>query len=365
MTDEPEPALGPNYGSNTPVPPPAGLQRTREVEEAAAGTERLFEVPANKPREIRDLFDQYTVPPFTVLDRRQGYWRTRVRRYEGMGIQSELGRPGAGGAWASIGSIVNNPQFYSGVQTLTDGMSIFDPVLCELTYEWFCPAGGLVLDPFAGGSVRGVVAATGGRNYIGIDLSEAQCVSNREQAHRIFDPNDAEHPMPIWVRGDSLKMLWQAKDLDIEPDLIFTCPPYGDLEVYSDDPADLSNMGEDEFDNAYRQIIAGAAERLKPDRFFAIVVGNYRNRDGGLRDLVGLTVQAAEAKEVDLAYYNEAVILDPIGTAAIRAPRQFSAQRKLVRTHQQLLVFVKGDPKVATQAIEPAREEIPNGGSTD
>ena len=37
--------------------------------------------------------------------------------------------------------------------------SIFDPVLCELAYRWSCPQGGTIIDPFAGGSVRGVVAA--------------------------------------------------------------------------------------------------------------------------------------------------------------------------------------------------------------
>ena len=51
------------------------------------------------------------------------------------------------------------------------GTSIFDPVLCELAYRWFCPPGGLVLDPFAGGSVRGIVAAKCGRRYIGIDVA--------------------------------------------------------------------------------------------------------------------------------------------------------------------------------------------------
>jgi hypothetical protein len=39
------------------------------------------------------------------------------------------------------------------------GTSIFDPVLCELAYAWFSPPGGIVLDPFAGGSVRGMVAS--------------------------------------------------------------------------------------------------------------------------------------------------------------------------------------------------------------
>lgn len=48
-------------------------------------------------------------------------------------------------------------------QVSTSGTSIFDPVLCELAYSWFCPLDGKVLDPFAGGSVRGIVAAYLGR----------------------------------------------------------------------------------------------------------------------------------------------------------------------------------------------------------
>jgi hypothetical protein len=49
-----------------------------------------------------------------------------------------------------------------------EGASIFDPVLCELLYKWFCTNGGSVLDPFAGGSVRGVVGILG--YPYGIDL---------------------------------------------------------------------------------------------------------------------------------------------------------------------------------------------------
>ena len=52
--------------------------------------------------------------------------------------------------------------------------SIFDPVLCEVLYNWYSPAGGVVLDPFAGGSVLGITAEMLGRHYIGIDLSERQ-----------------------------------------------------------------------------------------------------------------------------------------------------------------------------------------------
>src|SRR6185312_2502284 len=61
------------------------------------------------------------------------------------------------------------------------GTSIFDPVLCEIAYRWFCPPGGLVLDPFAGGSVRGIVAAKLGRRYLGVDLRPEQIEANRAQ----------------------------------------------------------------------------------------------------------------------------------------------------------------------------------------
>ncbi|MGB3312861.1 MAG: DNA methyltransferase, partial [Albidovulum sp.] len=62
------------------------------------------------------------------------------------------------------------------------GTSIFDPVLCEIAYRWFCPQGGTVLDPFAGGSVRGIVASQLGRAYVGIELRAEQVAANQAQA---------------------------------------------------------------------------------------------------------------------------------------------------------------------------------------
>ena len=85
------------------------------------------------------------------------------------------------------------------LEVAATGTSIFDPVLCELAYRWFCPPGGLVLDPFAGGSVRGIVASKCGRRYIGIDLSERQVAANRAQAEAICGGGE----MPEWIVGDA------------------------------------------------------------------------------------------------------------------------------------------------------------------
>lgn len=223
------------------------------------------------------------------------------------------------------------------------GTSIFDPVLCELVYRWFCPPGGLILDPFAGGSVRGIVASRLGRRYVGIDLREEQIAANRAQLGIAIDPK------PEWLVGEASIVLASGA---VGPcDLVFSCPPYGSLEVYSDDPADLSTMADTDFDAALASIVRGACALLLPDRFAAFVVGDYRDSKGFYRNLPGRTVAAFEA--AGLRLYNEAILVTAVGSLPVRARKQFVQSRKLGKTHQNLLVFCKGDPRKAVAAIGP------------
>lgn len=226
----------------------------------------------------------------------------------------------------------------------SSGTSIFDPVLCELAYRWFCPPGGMVLDPFAGGSVRGIVASKLGRAYTGIDLSDRQIAANRVQAERICGD-----PMPAWHVGDSRNIA--AIVPDTAADFVFSCPPYADLERYSDDVADLSTLAYAEFRPAYAAIIAAACALLKPDRFACFVVGDVRDKRGMYHGLPWHTVEAFQA--AGLRLYNEAVLVTAVGSLPIRVAKQFTSGRKLGKTHQNVLVFVKGDPRKATQACGP------------
>lgn len=214
------------------------------------------------------------------------------------------------------------------------GTSIFDPVICELIYKWFCPANGLVLDCFAGGSVRGIVAAKLGLNYIGIELREEQVAANKEQAQEICK----DGACPAWVQGDAKEC---KKIAPGEYDFLFTCPPYYDLEEYSDLPQDLSSMSDAEFEASLASILLDACSMLKPDCFAAIVVGDCRDKKGYLRNFPGKVVQYFEA--AGLRFYNEAIIVNAIGSLPIRAGRSFAKNRKLGRCHQNVLVFVKGD----------------------
>lgn len=580
------------------------------------------------------LADRFGVPPFDVLDARQGYWRDRKRSWFHLGIKSEIGRPDR---LAFKGIERADPQYYqkkTAVETtlghpLTSkeffeqhyeaptegpgtGTSIFDPVLCELVYRWFTPPGGSVLDPFAGGSVRGIIAAATGRKYHGVDLRAEQVDANRTQAQQILTPGTstppeagvvddptamtpiethggylvkrddlfavggsrggkvrtclalmsqpdvtgvvtagsrhspqvnivatiagrlglpcrvhvpsgemtpeliaateagaevvqhtpgynnviikrarddadtlgwtnipfgmecpeavvqtarqtanlttvtptrivvpvgsgmslagilaglasngiripvigvvvgadpterlniyapsswptmvtlvkstyeyAEHhpdptlgdldldpvyeakclpflepgdllwvvgrrataggpvativdhpPMPKWTCGDSAVVVPRLPAESV--DLVFTCPPYYDLETYGDDPADLSTMGYDEFDQAYEQIIGSAVAALRPNRFAVVVTGDARDKRGILHDLRGETIRAAN--RAGLHYVTGAVLVTPVGSAAVTAARAFVGTRTLGRVHQDVLVFVKGDRKAA------------------
>lgn len=217
-------------------------------------------------------------------------------------------------------------------QQTGSGTSIFDPVLCELAYRWFCPPGGTVLDPFAGGSVRGVVASKLGRPYVGIDLRAEQVGANNDQSAAICGV-----PMPQWIEGDSRDVLPR---LQLAADFVFTCPPYADLERYSDDPRDISTMAYPQFLAAYTEIIVKACALLRRDRFACLVVGDARGKDGNYYGLPGDTVGAFKA--AGLALYNEAVLITAVGSLPVRVTRQFNAGRKLGKTHQNVLVFVKG-----------------------
>lgn len=577
------------------------------------------------------LAEQFLVPPFSVLDARQGYWQDRKRMWLALGIRSELGR-GQDGDKADNGltfSVSSQPgdvwdrkaqleQRDGRTYTWTEfakaypeeirlvGDSIFDPVLCEIAVRWFAPHRARVLDPFAGGSVRGIVAAISGAEYLGIDLRKEQIAANQANwhevtSHKAESPDYTPDQTPVerrgknWAKRDDLytiagvsggkvrtcwalaqgakglvtagsrsspqvnivahiarrlgiparahipkgelgpeliaakqagaeliqhpagynnviikrarddaeardgwteipfgmecqeaveqtrrqvanlpfgqfgriilpagsgmslagvlwglkdagqdipvlgirvgadptdrldayappdwrqttelrdsgidyhtpagKTHWQGLDLDpyyeakiiphIEPndlvwivgirqteragglpgtnpptwitgdsrteleqdigkfDLLFSCPPYADLEVYSDDPDDISGMDYPDFLAAYRDIIAKAADKLRDNRFAVWVIGDVRDKDGNYRNLIGDTVAAFH--DAGLTLYNEAIYIQATGSLAMRAGRMFRASRKLGKSHQNVMVFLKGGIPDDTPAPE-------------
>lgn len=183
-----------------------------------------------------------------------------------------------------------------------------------------------------------MVAELTGRSYIGIDLSERQVDANQITADRLGI-------CPAWHCDDSRNA---DKYLpDGSADLVFSCPPYHNLEKYSDHPLDLSNMNYEDFMEAYRDIIVIACRKLKDNRFAVWVVGDIRDNKGAYRDFLSDTKRAF--KDAGLCLYNEAILLEQYGTRPLTCGKTFSASRKISKVHQNVLVFYKGDLKAIKQ----------------
>lgn len=284
------------------------------------------------------LRDKFIEPPFSILDTKSGSWQNRKREWQKLGIKSELGRDVK---LFSMGTKkYSNKEEYNDKESTKLNTSIFDPALCEVLYHWFCKDGGEILDPFSGGSVRGIVANKLGFKYTGIDIRQEQIDSNREQALNILELNN----QPQWYVGDSNEVL---NDYDNENpffnckekfDFVFSCPPYADLEVYSDLPNDISNMNYNDFMTAYESIIKKSCNLLKKGSYACFVVGEVRDKKGNYIGFVPDTINAF--KKCGMEYYNEAILLNAVASASMRANGNMKTQ-KLVKIHQNVLIFRK------------------------
>lgn len=268
------------------------------------------------------LRDKFIEPPFSILDTKSGNWQNRKRAWQNIGIKSEIGRDV---------TIITQSMNYNNRKPMNLA-SIFDPALCEVLYHWFCPENGTILDPFAGGSVRGIVANYLGYKYTGIDIRQEQIDSNREQALNILSVNN----QPNYYVGDSNEVLNDIWNTNF--DMIFSCPPYADLEVYSDLKGDISNMPYFDFMKAYEEIIDKSCKKLRSGGFAVFVVGEVRDKKGNYIGFVPDTIKAF--KNCGMNYYNEAILLNAIGTAIFRAGNSMKNQ-KLVKIHQNVLIFKK------------------------
>ncbi len=339
------------------------MQALKNEDKIIAGLLESMGLPKeyDEPSEPRKtLAERFGVPPFSVLDARQGYWQDRKRAWIALGLKGELGR--SANAFASQSSLsllmkskvkintsaaqmlafarkhnIKNKIVKADACDVSGGTSIFDPVLSEILYRWFVPKGGHILNPMSGEATHGIVAGHLGYKFTGVELRPEQSESNRAQAAEIG-------VNPVWITADALTI----DTLNIAPaDFVVSCPPYADLEVYSDNPLDISTMDYQNFIETYSQIINKSCALLVDNRFAAFVVGEVRDKKGIYYDFVGDTIKAF--KNAGMQYYNEMILVTSVGSLPIRAGRQFDAGRKIGKTHQNVLVFLKGDIKRAVK----------------
>lgn len=282
--------------------------------------------PEKKPNQLNNDF---VVPPFSVIDLgaktvldRKRLWTNIIKD---RGIERDA---------TVYANSFKEAKGYQNNYSMPE-VSIMNPVVCEIINRWFLPNDGNkcnTFDCFAGDTEFGFVSSYLGNHFTGIELRQKQADFNQS---RVDDYKLDAH----YICDDGQKV---GQHLDEESqDLLFSCPPYFDLEKYSDNPNDASNQDTYEdfikiLDNAF----SAACKCLKNNRFACIVVGNIRDKNGFYYSFVDDIVKIF--KNSGLHFYNDIILKTPNGTAPFRA-RNTMKYRKVVKTHQNLLVFYKGD----------------------
>lgn len=320
------------------------------------------------------LNDRFVVPPFSILDSRKGYWQARKKvwreligdmgesrndtlikspeiKYKDLYLKTRQHREELGLSFKEYLDkyVPDDVKELEAKKVLSQGVSLLDPVMAELVCRWFGQENCKSFDCFAGDSVFGFVSAHLGNEFVGIELrpEQAQLNSDRVEgmtARYICDDgqNVAQH-----IEPDS-------------QDLLFSCPPYFDLEKYSDLPNDASNQGSyEDFIAILRNAFTAAIGCLKENRFAVIVVGDVRDKSTGFYyDFCGDIKKIFKDNGVNL--YNEIILIEAGASTALRASR-YMESRKVAKMHQNVLVFYKGktkDIKNNFKKIEYASEDL-------
>lgn len=190
--------------------------------------------------------------------------------------------------------------------------------------------GGKVLDAFAGGPPRAIGSALMGMEYHGVEIRHEQIEENK----KVLEGLNLEG---INYYLDDARFMQSLKG---QFDIGMTCPPYYDVETYSQHPDDLSNfISYGQFNFAMMQNALAYYDLIKPDAFVCIIVGNFRDKkSGALIDFRGDTVD--NFREAGFVFWEDVILSRNFGSAAKRAKNAWSG-RKLVRRHEHLLVFWK------------------------
>lgn len=333
---------------------------------------RELDVQAKLEKKDGILNEYFVVPPFSILDSRAGYWQDRKKRW------LEI----IGDNWESRNkTLFSSPQmqyprlyrkywdvrkewWYKNfndflsqfskeelekeTKAMSNWVSILDPVLSEVMVRWFCPSKWICIDPFAGDSVFGCVAGTLGRRFTGVEIRQEQCNLNQRRADEL--------KIEASYICDDGQNIWNHID-ENSVDMIFSCPPYFDLEKYSDNPLDASNQSNYQdflkiLDNAFTSSI----KCLRENRFAVVVMSNVRWDNWAYYRICDDIKDIFEKNW--MCFYNDLVLINIVGTTALRASG-YMRSLKIGRSHQNVMVFYKWDTdNMLFDDFENSRENV-------
>lgn len=222
--------------------------------------------------------------------------------------------------------------------------SVLDPIACEVIARFFMPAnGGRIYNPFGGGVQMGFVAGASGYEYVASEIRKNQTDANNAIC--------SHFPSVKWIQADSA-----TYEPEGEFDLIFTCPPYFKVEKYVDydgvaPPGEINSMSTfAEFRDLLFSGYKCAISRLKENRFFVVMTGDSRDKNGAYYCSEAET--EIFLRDQGLSIYNRIVYLECEFTRLAHAKKTLN-MRKFPKREQKIIVAYKGDIQKIKQEFRP------------
>ena len=236
------------------------------------------------------------------------------------------------------GEIVETTKSHNG------NASVLDPVACEVIARFFMPKdGGRMYNPFGGGVQMGFIAGACGYEYLASEIRQNQSDANNAIC--------ADFPNVKWIQSDSSKYA-----PDGEFDMVFTCPPYYKVEKYVDydgapPPGEINSMPTyAEFRDLLFSGYKCAIDRLKDNRFFVIMTGDSRDKNGAYYCSEAET--EIFLRDQGLSVYNRIVYVEGEFTRLAHAKRTLHT-RKFPKREQKIIVAYKGNIQEIKNNFKP------------
>jgi DNA modification methylase len=226
--------------------------------------------------------------------------------------------------------------------------SEFHAGLAEDILKYWSVVDSVVVDPFAGRCTRAFVSSTLNRQYIGYDVSPTTIKKSREHLAK-YNLNAS------LIEGDGCLMTGVSDNV---ADLVFTCPPYYNIEKYESVNGQLSDC--DNYEQFLKQInecTKNIHRVLKSGGFCVWVCGDFRES----RQFRSFSTDSINTfKENGLIHY-DTIIMKNMSPFVTLQMSKVAAKRYTSKTHEYILVFRKeGELDYPSEDIVSKRTSLDN-----
>lgn len=217
--------------------------------------------------------------------------------------------------------------------------SQFNSGLARFLVRYYSDPGDVILDPFAGWGTRAYVSLLTGRRYIGFDVAKTTVDEVNKALDRVRQTSLDGGPAgtaTIYL-GDGIKCEGFPNG---SADVILTCPPYHDSEVYEDCDREvgyqLSRVDREYFEMFMRRGFRRWYECLKTGGLAVFVIGDWRE-DGKIYPF-GWHMQGW-AFEAGFQFHDQ--VIHRLRSLTVAGIGPYIASKFVAKTHETVLVFKK------------------------